>query len=218
MVDLDTRYGAIATYLGLKGTYGIADVLTHDGAIDHQLIRTTAQRHSDQLDVLISPASVRFSDTALLPYDRLKEAVGACKQAYKYTFIDAPTASMGAAADLSHASNVTLVIFQLTVKDIRVAREMISALSDRSVPTDQIIPVVSRYKSRGHTVALKDATQALGGTTPRLLRNDFRSAVRGINFGEFLDKVAPRSPLRKDVRSLASELYESRVEHSNGVE
>ena len=218
LVDLDTRYGAIATHLGLKGTYGVADVLTHEGPIDYELVRTTAQRHSEKLDVLVSPASVRFSDPMPFPYNRLKEAIDACKQAYECTLIDAPTVSMDVAADLSHVSNMTLVVMQLTVKDIRIAREMMSALSNRAVPADQIIPVVSRYKSRGHTVALKDATQALGGTTPRLLRNDFRSAVRGINYGEFLDKVAPRSPLRKDVRSLASQLYESHADHPHKVE
>lgn len=218
LVDLDTRYGAIATYLGLKGGYGVADILTHDSAIDHQLIRTTAQQHSEALDVLVSPASVRFSDSTPLPYSRLKETIDACKQAYKYTLIDAPTVSMDVAAGLSHTSTATLVVFQLTVKDIRVAREMITALSNRSVPTDQIIPVVNRYTTRGHTVSLKDATQALGGVTPRLLRNDFRSAVRGINFGEFLDQVAPRSPLRKDVRNLASELYQSHTESQHRAE
>ena len=50
--DLDTAYGAVASYLGLTPRYGADHVLHYGGDIDAQLIKSTASVHNDRLHVL----------------------------------------------------------------------------------------------------------------------------------------------------------------------
>ncbi len=211
LVDLDWRYGAIASHLGVHGNYSVADVLARNETVDAELVRTTAQSYADRLDVLLSPASIDFADPAPIRYERLGDTLQACRTAYRCTVVDAPAIPMTAASTLSDASAMTIIVFQLTVKDIRTTRAIIGALTDRGVPQDRLIPVANRYKRRGQSVGLEDAVKALGGIRPRPLSNDFRSAVHGVNFGQLLDESFPRSPLRRDVRKLAVELFESKT-------
>jgi pilus assembly protein CpaE len=218
LVDLDHQYGAIASYLGLSGQYGLADVLAHHETIDPQLVRSTAVNHCEHLDVLLSPATVDFAKPDPIHDQRLETAIEACKRAYSWTVIDAPRASMDVAATLARASNATLIVMQLAVKDIRCARTMLAALADRGIAPDSLLPVANRFERRGLSVSLEEAERAMGGRTLKRISNDYRSAIEGINFGVPLNQSARRSLLRRDLRDLATELHRVHtVRHSTAA-
>ena len=202
IVDMDAHYGAVATYLGLGGEYGVADVMNRYGAIDPQLVRTTALAYSDGLHALISPSSVNFSHPAELSFDQVEEAITACKRAYPRIVIDAPRLSMDATAKLASMSCATLIVGQLSVKDIRTARAISAALTERGVQSHTLRFVAGRYTKRG-MLSREDAERGLGGLELELVCNDFRSANHSINVGEPLARCAPRSGLRHDIERLA---------------
>jgi Flp pilus assembly CpaE family ATPase len=51
-------------------------------------------------------------------------------------------------------------------------------------------------------VTLRDAQTALGGIEARTIRNDFKGAIRAVNFGQALAEAAPRSKIRRDLQNL----------------
>lgn len=202
LVDLDLHYGAIASYLGIKPRYSIADVLEQGGKVDQNLITSTASTTTDGLSILASPASVDFAAPRLLRTEHFEYSLPAFKVAFPYTIIEAPRISMDLAAELARSSEVTLIVFELSVIDIRNARQIISALVERRVPRRSVLPVANRYQKRDSIITLKQAEQSLGGTDIVLVSNDFESAQRSINYGEPLAKVKTRSTLRKDIVQL----------------
>ena len=204
LIDMDRFYGAIATYLGVQGNYGVVDVLAQRGTIDAQLVSTTALTSSQGLHVLLSPATVNFADPLPMPYDQLDVAMSACRQAYGYTVVDAPRMPMDVAATLAQSSALTLIVFELAVIDIRCARAMLTALLDLRVPRERIAFVLNRYRKRGTMITYEEAQKALDGMTIRKLSNDFEGTLRSINLGQTLSQAAPRSDLRKDLRDLAT--------------
>ncbi len=208
LVDMDCCYGAVAGYLGLDGQYGLADVLADRGRIDSQLVHSTALSYSEGLHALMSPASTNPVEPAPLEYLHLGDALDAFKRAYRYTVIDAPRLPIEVAATLAGASEATLIIFQLTVKDIRLALSLLSALTERGVSMDRLAPLANRYRKRHTMITLKDAESALGGVTPEVISNDFASAILSMNYGQPLAQAAPRSSLRRDIRNLAAKLSE----------
>ncbi len=216
ITDLDYAYGAVAAYLELEGKYGIADVLSYDGAIDADLVETTSVRHSDSIRALLSPASVGFGRHSVIDQERLGEAIGACKARHRFTVFDAPRISMDAAAILAIESEATLIVLQPAVKDIRVSRNMIQALLDREVPVERIKPILNRYRKRREIVSVEEVQKALGGVAPICLSNDYIAAINGNNYGNFLSNSAPRSALRKDLMELASMF--SSAEEKRGAE
>jgi pilus assembly protein CpaE len=110
LIDLDYAYGAIGACLGLKGRYGIADVLADRTRIDAQLISSTAVSYSEGVHALISPVSASGANSAPLSADNLRPALDACWRAYRYVVVDAPRVSADVALQLAIASDLTLPI------------------------------------------------------------------------------------------------------------
>jgi Flp pilus assembly CpaE family ATPase len=208
VMDLDSQYGAVAAYLGVEGEYGVFDLLGRTGSIDSQLIQSTALTHSDSLHALISAPRDRLGDPVTIDPDRLGDAVDACKRTYDWTVIDAPRVSAAAAAELARRSAVTLLLLQLTVKDIRAARRLLSGLMDRNVPAQSIRVFATRYRRRGQLIEPDEAKKALGMAVDHslgLLSNDFHAVTEAINLGKPLAVTAPRSDFRRDLQKLAAE-------------
>ena len=81
LVDLDSIYGALATYFGLAPQYAIDHILSYTGARDTELIRSTATVHSPQIHVLASPASTRPAHAMLLDYSQISEVISVASRA-----------------------------------------------------------------------------------------------------------------------------------------
>ncbi len=208
LVDLDCSYGGASTYLGLAGEYGIADVLQRNGELDPQLIRSTAREYSDGLSLLINPMTVDPKSPNSLLHDHLPNAIRVCRQSYESTIIDAPHVSMDTAAQLADAGDATFLILQLTVKDLVTARLMLSALKDRGVFAEALTVVINRYQKRQTMVTLEDVRTTLGEIPLICIGNDYRSAIKGLNYGQPLAEAAPRSALRRDLKAVAAKLRE----------
>jgi pilus assembly protein CpaE len=208
IVDLDCSYGAAGSWFGRSGQYGITDILEHNGAIDSQLIASTATAYSQGLHILLSPASIRQKPCALQPA-RLPQLVEAARGAYRHVIIDAPRVPMETASALARQSALTLIALQLTVKDVRSARALYSGLLDAGVQSDAVIPVLSRHRSRHLLLGLDEAKKTIGVSSLTYLTNDFRSAIRAADLGQPLAEAAPRSSLRRDICELAGQLLET---------
>ena len=206
LVDLDCAYGAVTSFLGLRPRYAADHVLNYSGRIDGQLIRSTSTVHSDQLHVLASPASTSFANVEPLKYERLEQALESARQEYGNTVIDAPRVPIDAAGALVSASTHTLLVFQLTVKDLRTARAILDSIRERGVDPASVIPIANRYVKR-QMIGLPEASKALGGMDVSFIRNDYAPAIAGLNYGQPLSQAGPRSTLRKDLTELLNRLY-----------
>ena len=206
--DLDSAYGAVASYLGLTPRYGADHVLHYGGDIDAQLIKSTASVHNDRIHVLASPASMNLAAAAAEPlrFDRLEHVLDSARRGYGLTIIDAPRLPLDTTAALVAGSTTTLLVLQLTVKDLRCARSILDALRDRGCDTASIIPVANRYVKR-QVISLEEANKALGvGIDVLPIRNDYAPAIHGLNFGQTLSEAGPRSSIRRDIQDLVTKL------------
>ena len=208
LCDLDLSYGAIASYLGLNPRYGADHVLHHAGDVDAQLLRSTATVHNERIHVLASPASTNLGGEGLR-FDRIEHLLDSARHAYGVTIIDAPRLPLDATTALVAASTTTLLVLQLTVKDLRCARATLDAIRNRGIDTAAVIPIANRYAKR-QLISLDEANKALGGVDVVPIRNDYAPAIHGLNFGQTLSEAGPRSSIRKDVQDLLGKL-ESRA-------
>jgi len=212
-VDLDSCYGTVSTYLGIDGKYGIADVLAYEGQIDRHLIRSSACAHMDDFHVLASPAGMRAPKTRFVKYENLIDVMGSCRQVYEYTVVDAPRIAKNVIQQLAGVSGIVLIVFQLTIKDVKFTKSLITELIEAKVKPEKIMLLVNRFKKRNSVVSLEDWQKVLGVDRLHKIRSDWKKAANCINSGHPLADVAPRSGLRRDYRKLAEIIYSY---HTNG--
>lgn len=207
IIDLDDHYGSVGPHLGLQGDYGIAHVLDREAVIDRHLIETSVVSYTNGLDVLLSPAVATADELDVLKYENLGRAIAVCRESHDYVIIDAPRLPKRALAELAPVSQVAIVVFRLTVKDIDFAISTISFLADRGISRERIIPVANQVWKRGPFLKLREARRAIGADSICTVRNGLRQAVKSINRGRPLAGVARWSKLRRDFRNLAATVH-----------
>jgi len=206
-IDMDDFYGTMSAYLGISGHYGIADVMAHKGPIDKNLIRSSSCNYTEDFHVLAASAGMPRLYAGEPDYENLSDVLHACRQAYKYTVIDAPRVRQTVAAELAAASKLVIIVMQLTVKDIKIAQAMIEFLTARGVTPKKIVPLANRCRNRGPLVRPEDGRKALGVDVIRKIRSDFSRAAACLNRGLTLAQSAPRSGLRRDFQRLAAAIH-----------
>ena len=117
---------------------------------------------------------------------------------------------MDQARDIVQNSDLTLLTMQLTVKDISAAKAMIRALKEHGVHGDRVMPLINRYYKRRAMISLDEAKKALGVVDIRCIDNDFKSAIKALNYGQPVSEAAPRSALHRDMKKLATEVFQAR--------
>lgn len=217
VIDLDSCYGTVSTYLGIKSQFGIADVLARKGLIDQHLIQSSAYVYMENFHVLPSPASIESPRAKSLQFENLPRALEACRTVYRYTVIDAPRMPEDDVAKLAGLSDVVLIVFQLTVKDVNIARSMVLSLTKSGIANEKIISLANRVTKRGPLVRLEDGKKAVGVKSCLAIRSDWRKAMKSVNSARPLAQVVQKSALRSDFRKLAAKVCTYGVNGSSEI-
>lgn len=217
VIDLDSCYGTVSTYLGIKSQFGIADVLARKGLIDQHLIQSSAYVYMENFHVLPSPASIESPRAKSLQFENLPRALEACRTVYWYTVIDAPRMPEDDVAKLAGLSDVVLIVFQLTVKDVNIARSMVLSLTKSGIANEKIISLANRVTKRGPLVRLEDGKKAVGVKSCLAIRSDWRKAMKSVNSARPLAQVVQKSALRSDFRKLAAKVCTYGVNGSSEI-
>lgn len=206
LVDFDLRYGGMATQLGVSGEYGLADLLAREGPLDADLVRSTAVERGEWLDVLLSPSSINFAEPAPLYLDELQQTLGVFRAGYDTTIIDAPGLPFEATSALAKYSDEILIVFNLSVKDLRNTRLLLEALGKLGIDANVHL-LANRCRGNGKIITLSDAQDTLefdGEIRP--LIDDPAGATASLHAGEPMLQAAASSKLRKQLLAFAHEL------------
>jgi pilus assembly protein CpaE len=206
LIDLDSCYGTVSTYLGIKSQFGIADVLAHKGLIDRHLIQSSAYNYMENFQVLPSPAGIESPRAKSIQFENLPHVLEACRQVYAYTIVDAPRLPEQNINNLATLSDVILIVFQLTVKDVNFARSMVLSLTKSGIASEKIMSLANRVTKRGPLIRFEDGKKAVGLSSCQAIRSDWRKAMKSVNQGKPLAQTARRSGLQKDFRKLAAKI------------
>ncbi|MHC4208057.1 MAG: AAA family ATPase [Planctomycetota bacterium] len=217
LIDLDSCYGTVSTYLGIKSEFGIVDVLARKGLIDKHLIQSSAYPYMDNYHVLPSPAGIKSQKQMLLQFENLPRVLEACREVYRYTVIDAPRMSESDVAKLAGLSDILLIVFQLTIKDVNFARSMVLSLTKTGISGNKIMSLVNRFKKRSRLVRLEDGKKALGLKSCNVIRSDWRKAIKSVNSAKPLAQVVQKSGLRNDFKKLAANICAYEVKNSSKI-
>lgn len=216
-VDLDNCFGTVSIYLGIQSQYGIADVLNRKGLIDQHLIQSSAYSYMDDFHILVSPASMETPGTISLEYKNLPHVLETCRQLYGYTVIDAPRLPEHTMTTLAGLSDMILIVYQLTVKDVHFARSMVSSLTESGIASQKIVLLANRVKKRGPLIRLEDSKKAIGLSSCQAIRSNWRTAMKAVNHGQPLVQVARSSGLRSDFRKLAAKIHAEKFNDSSKI-
>jgi pilus assembly protein CpaE len=204
LVDLDSCYGSIAAYLGFSGPTSIRDLLEYEGDIDRHLIESCSYNYQDKFHVLANPSGFETPQTVFLRYDKVLNIVRISRESYKYIIVDAPRLESSLHKGLAKISDLVLIVFQGTVKDMNYARSIVASLLKAGVEREKIVLIANRYKKRVLPMKLDEIKKVLGVETIFSLRSDWKRTARSINDGKLLSEISRWSGIRRDYQKIVA--------------
>lgn len=146
IVDLDLRFGDVATMLDLTPDHSIADMFATGGAIDSLMLKTYLAAHTSGLWVVAAPESPAAADT--IEAAHVQDLLRVLARSFRYIVVDTgsgldePTlAAMEVATDAVFVSNLDVAGVRNMRKEIEILgtvsvlperRQLVVNMADRS--------------------------------------------------------------------------------------
>jgi len=210
LIDLDRSYSAVSSYLGLEGRYGVTEILDQGDRLDGDLLASTALRYTEGLDVLISNSVLGPGELSPPDYHNLRRLLEVAAGSFEAVVIDASRVPVESVVPLIDPSTATLLMLRLNVVHLRMAKNLMTGLSEHGVQPTAIVPIASHYHKRRSVISLQDAQRALFDRPVGSLSDDEANAAAAANYGQPLAECAPRSTLRKEILAFAERLLAAR--------
>ncbi len=208
VVDLDFRYGQVATFLDAQFTYTIADLCDTAERVEPQMIERVMVKHPSGVHVLAQPNDFERSEG--ITAAQTAGALAALQEYYDFVVVDGPSRFDPTARAVLDMSDVCLLVIQLLVPAVRNADRMLADLARKGYSLNRITTVCNRFGRDSGYLEPADVEATLGRKLDWMLPEDWKSSSTAVNVGAVLAQSAPKSKLRAAYQKLAEWLAAGR--------
>jgi len=199
VVDLDIRFGDVATFYDLPVEHSIVDLGAHSGPLGLDTVRQYMARHASGVDVL--PAPRWKGEWYPLTPDHVASALAALARAYDFVLVDTPGGYNDLLSQALEMSTVALLVTTPDVPSIKDVLMTLEILRSWSYPQERI-QLVLNYPSPAIRVPEAEVRRALG-SVPRWQIPFDRARAKAIHDGRPLVMDRPRSRAARALSQLA---------------
>jgi pilus assembly protein CpaE len=206
LLDLDFQNGGCALALDLAPTVTIESLLETPDRLDTTFLDGSMIKHPSGLEVLAA-ARGRVPFESMTP--ELAEAILRCAaQERAYVVVELPRAACRWTATVLGASDLVVLVTQLTVPALRQARRELEAIGATSAA--DVAVLVNRVERRWwrNRVRLREAEQGLGRGFDYTVANDYDTVSEALNTGKPLSELRRGARVSRDIAALAERLQE----------
>ncbi len=202
LVDLDFQHGAVADYLDIEPRLDLNEIEPRPERLDRQLLEVMLSRHSSGLQVIAAPsrpAEMRSFDPLVVT--RLLDLVSAN---FEYVVIDMPRTWFSWTDDVLLGSNRLHIVSEMTVPCLKLAKNLLSSISERLGEGCRPQVIVNRFEQRMFAPGLRlaDIEKALGGAFAGFIPNNYRVVREAIDRGVPLEEVKPGNNVTSQLRKI----------------
>ena len=205
LVDLDFRFGQVATLLDLQPNFTIADLCETTEALETQLVERAMVKYNQNLHVLARPNHFVQADSITAAH--CVGVLNTLQGMYKYVVLDGPNRfDLGGKAVFDMA-DLYVLVFQLLVPSVRNAHRMIDAMMQAGYNPDRIKLVCNRIGRESGNVAVDHVESTLNQKIFASIPDEWRTISSSINIGEPLVVHGPKAKVRLAIRDMAERLH-----------
>jgi pilus assembly protein CpaE len=205
VVDLDYRFGQVATFLDVDPRYTLSDLCGSPEALDPQVIGRALAQHASGVRVLCRPNHLAEADTI---------TAAACMgvfsnliQLNEYVVADGPGRFDVSGKSVLALADITLLVVQPLVPCVRNAQRIIDSMRETGYNLDRAKLICNRTGRGKGYLSVSDVTETLGLENYASLPDEWETASGAINLGEPLLSFGPKSKLRLTLQEIAERLH-----------
>ena len=200
VIDFDLQFGNVATSLDLRPSVGLLQILETPSRLDEDFLASVTMHHASGLDIIAAPG--RIVPTDALTIETATQIVALATQAYDYVVIDLPRSWTNWALGLLKASDVVVLITEITVAAMQRSLQLFELMVQQELQGVPVQIVMNRFASgwTGRTGKVHQAEMILGRKIDFLVRSDPKTATDARDGGVLLQEVSRRSKIERDIR------------------
>lgn len=213
LVDLDFRYGQLATMLDLQADYTITDLCDTPEQLDPAMIDKAMVKHSSGLHLLARPNM--FAQADQITAAHCASVLSSLQQVYEYVIVDGPNRYDPGGLAVLDLADVTLLVVQLLVPSVRNAHRMISELRDGGYNLSRFRMVCNRVGRESGHLNVEHIEKTLNLKVSHQIPDDWKTVSAAINIGVSLAEHAPKTRVRTAIRELAEKIVAPPAEEAD---
>ena len=191
LVDLALQFGSVATYLNIRPTRTLADIVRDDFAIrEPELIRSYATSHTSGLHVLAAPAALEAAETVTPAH--VATILATLLQAYQLVVVDAGSTLDERVLTVFETAETVILPVHPEIAALRAMHALLEYVSETGALGSKAMFVLNNAFAR-EILTLRDVESALGSKVALQLPYDAFLYLKAVNEGIPIVIGAPRS-------------------------
>lgn len=207
VVDMDYRFGQVATLLDVDAKFTLADLCNSPEALEASVVRRALERHHTGIQVLSRPSHFAQADT--ITASACVGLLSGLLQFNEYVVADGPNRFDPSAKSVLDLSDVTVLLVQLLVPSVRNALRILDGMREAGFNFDRIRLVCNRLGRESGHLSVQDVESTLGLKCYASIPDDWATVSSAINLGEPLLQNCPKSKVRAALQDFALRLHEA---------
>jgi pilus assembly protein CpaE len=205
LVDLDFRFGQVATLLDIQPNFTIADLCHTPEMLEPSLIEKVMVQHDTGVYVLARPNS--FHQANSITAAHCASVLTALQEQYDYVVVDGPNRFDSGGQVVLNMADITFLIIQLIVTSVRSVHRILEEMHSEGYNQSLVKLICNRAggKETGD-LAPEHIEKTLSRPIFWSIADDWKSVASMINMGQPLLTIAPKTRVRQTIRELAERL------------
>lgn len=210
VIDLDYRFGQVATLLDITPTYTLSDLSSSPEALDTGVIARALTQHACGVRVLARPN--HFAEADMITGASCMGVVSSLLEMNKYVVTDGPTRYDLGATSVFSLSDISLLVVQLLVPCVRSASRMLESMRANGFNLDRVKLVCNRVgRDAGHLTP-ENVAETLNLDVIAIVPDDWQTVSAAVNLGDPLVSYGPKTKARIAIQELAERLHKPESE------
>jgi len=205
-VDLDYRYGQVATLLDVEPTYTLADLSGSPEELEPSVMARALATHASGVKVLARPN--RFAEADSITAAACMGVFNTLLQMNNYVVADGPTRFDTGARSLVALSDYNLLIVQTLVPCVRNAMRILDWMRESGHNLERTKLICNRVGRESAHLTVKNVSDTLGMKVFASIPEDWTTVSGAINLGEPLRDHGPKSKVRLAIEDIARQLHD----------
>lgn len=205
IIDLDLQFGSVAEYMSASGRGSILDLLTAEGRLDDELLRSVSRQTDEGIAVFAAPEVIPPLES--VDTDQLLDVLTMIRRHYDYVILDLPSNWTNWTLPAISASDVVVMVTELSLASLRQAKRRLELFDAVGIEHGKTVVVVNRVQRRlFKTIGVDDVHAALGREVLGNLALDEPALTSAQQQGVLVQNVQRKSRFYADIHNIAETL------------
>jgi len=205
LLDLDFRFGQVATLLDLEPQFTVADLCATPDQIDPQMIEKAFVKHESGVHVLARPHTFQQAEGVTAAH--CANVISVLQDMFAYVVVDGPMRSDPGGRMILDLADFNLMVLQLLVTSVRNTDRMLQELIGQGFSANRLQFVCNRVGRESGHLSPEQVESTLGHKLFHRLPDDWKTVSATINVGRPLAAEDGRTKIGQAIRELATKIH-----------